>query len=155
MNFKQKGFTLIELMIVIAVIGILAAIALPAYQDYVTRAKRADAKAGLLSVQLAQEKHRANCPVYATGFRATPPADPADYCPDNLIIHPTTSPDNIYILSLTTVSATLATMYIATATPTGAQLTNDTECANFIINANGEQSVSGTLSASPATCWAR
>ncbi|MDF1587693.1 MAG: type IV pilin protein [Gammaproteobacteria bacterium] len=151
-NKTINGFTLTELMIVIAVIGILAAIALPAYQDYVKRAKRADAKAGLLSVQLAQEKHRANCPVYASGFRATAPADPDDYCPDNQIIHPTTSPDDIYTLSL---SGTSATTYTATATPTGTQLANDTECANFIINADNVQSVSGTLSANPESCWGR
>ena len=62
---KVRGFTVIELMVVVAIVGILAAIAVPSYQEYMLKSRRADGTAALLKLQLAQEKFRANCRFYA------------------------------------------------------------------------------------------
>ena len=70
---KQQGFTLIELMIVVAIIAILAAIALPAYQDYVAKSKAAAALADLAShkTQFEMDKSEGRTPtVTSVGFQA-------------------------------------------------------------------------------------
>ena len=56
---NEKGFTLIELMIVIAIIGILAAVAIPSYQNYTKRAKASEAKVMLDAIRTHQESYRA------------------------------------------------------------------------------------------------
>ena len=76
----SKGFTLIELMIVVAIVGILASIALPAYQDSVRKSKRATAQGDLMSFANAMERYFTTNGVYtdataATVYTATSPSD--------------------------------------------------------------------------------
>lgn len=79
-NFRMKcrnfhGFTLVELMIVVVIIGILAAIAYPSYQKYMTQTRRSDAKIALTQAAARQEKYFADCspPTYAGSLDGTNP----------------------------------------------------------------------------------
>ena len=146
LSVNNKGFTLIELMIVVAIIGVLASIAYPSYQDYVLRAKRADAKAGLLNLQLAQEKYRANCPQYATDIHASTRSCVSGGAHN--LIGSTTSSDGSYTLAIASGSATAFTI---TATP----IHTDSDCAIFVMNKDGKV-LTGTfssLAAADADCW--
>lgn len=68
MENTQKGFTLIELMIVVAIIGILAAVALPAYQDYVVRAKVAEGLSLASGTKIAVAENAANGNSFDLGY---------------------------------------------------------------------------------------
>jgi type IV pilus assembly protein PilE len=70
----QQGFTLIELMIVVAIIGVLVAVALPAYRDYVIRGSVTDAVTGLTNVRADMERYYQDYRTYqAVGTSASPP----------------------------------------------------------------------------------
>lgn len=77
---KSKGFTLIELMIVVAIIGILAAVAFPAYQDSVRKGKRSDGQAALMDIMAKQERYYTDNNTYTAdltdlGFEANTDGD--------------------------------------------------------------------------------
>ena len=133
MNNNNKGFTLVELMIVIAIIGILAAVGYPAYTNAVKKGNRADAIDSLMSLANRMEEYYMNNDTYAG---ATINAAGTGTVGSNQ------SSDDLYTLSIT--SAT-AYAYTLTATPKSA----DTECGNLILNSLGQK----TDSKGKGNCW--
>lgn len=69
---KQNGFTLMELMIVVTIIGVLGAIAYPSYKEYMYRAQRDDAKESLLEIAAMLESYYLRYDKYTTSFAAPP-----------------------------------------------------------------------------------
>ena len=142
------GFTLIELMIVVAVVGVLAAVAYPSYTEQVRKSRRSDAIAEISKAQQAQERWRSNNTSYnsdvsssSTGLKLT--TDSTAAASYNLL-------SGYYSLAISGVSPT---GYTLTATATGAQA-SDTKCATLIATmANGNISYGNTGSGSQKFCW--
>jgi len=139
-----RGFTLVEIMLALVVMGVLAAVALPAYQQAVQKSRRSDAIAMLTAVQQAQERWRANRTGYAANL-------------SDLGFSSGQSPKGYYEIALSNVAMST---YTVTATPisSGAQA-KDSVCAKLGIAVSGGQvSYTSADSASQATsskCWAQ
>ncbi|WP_018878762.1 type IV pilin protein [Thioalkalivibrio sp. ALE28] len=131
-NTKALGFTLIELMIVVAVVAILAAIAYPSYQNYILKSQRADAHDSLLRIQLEQERWRANNPAYTGELSDLGLTGESD--------------DGHYQLAISDESGS---GFTATATaPQGSRQLNDTGCTTITLRVTG-----GSSTRTPADCW--
>ncbi|WP_323134648.1 type IV pilin protein [Aromatoleum toluclasticum] len=132
----RNGFTLIEVMIVVAIIGILAAVAYPSYTSYLVRANRSVATAHLLDIATRQQQYRLDARTFGSlsdiGM-GTAPSEVSKH----------------YAISLD--PAPTATEFTAQAIPTGSQLTQDAKCGTLRINQAGTKSVTG--SGSVADCW--
>ena len=152
-----KGFTLIEIMIVVAVIGILAAVALPNYQEYIARGRRADAQTQLLAAQQWLERFYSEHYKY-NETSATTPVDVTDSTLwGNQPFRSSPRPGEGTAAYNLTVSAA-ANTYTITATRTGSATTD--ACGNFTLTNTGLKSLSSyntskysTLELAVAACW--
>lgn len=133
---KSKGFSLIELLIVIAIIGILAAVAYPSYGNYVIKTKRSDGAFALLEAVQAMERCK------STQF---------SYAGCTLTGGLTLSPESHYTIALS--PAPTASTFTIVATPQGSQ-TSDAECTSISINHLGTQaSKPGADDTDANGCW--
>ncbi|HOB66816.1 type IV pilin protein [Ottowia sp.] len=137
---KQHGFTLIEVMIVVAVIGILAAIAYPSYAEFVRRSHRADARAGLLQAQQWLERAATAGGTYPTTLPATL----------------TWSGDASKRYDIGFASGNTNAAFTLTATPKSGGPQAGDRCGTFTLSHTGLRGANGALSGSIVTeCWGK
>ena len=120
---KSNGFTLIEILIAVAIMGILSALALPSYGEYVKKTRRADGHLALMAEVQTMERCKST-----------------DFAYTNCTLNSAVSSEGYYDITLAKAAAT----FTVTATAVGAQ-TSDTDCPTLTINDLGQRL--------PAACW--
>lgn len=134
---KQQGFTLIELMIAVVIVGILAAIAYPSYTEYVLKSNRAEGKAHLLEAMQAQERHYSQTMSYQDDIT-------------KLVGVSVASTTNKYRLSIEkcTGAADVKRCVLLQVTPERA----DPDCAILSLDSRGAKAATGTRK-NDNYCW--
>lgn len=135
---RALGFTLIEMMIVVAIIAILSAIAYPSYMESVRKSNRADAKSTLMDMAQQMERcmsiyggyDNASCP-FANGASVS-------------------SKQNFYTVA---VSVPDSTSYSLTATASHAPQTSDSDCGSFTLNSVGAKTAKNSGGSTVTNCW--
>jgi type IV pilus assembly protein PilE len=142
---RQKGFTLIEVMIVVVIVGVLLMVALPAYQSSLQKGRRADGMAALMDAAGRQERFMLDRSTY------TPDMEELGYAADPYI-----SPEQHYSIDATDCDGgedeeKLKTCYQLTAEPAaGSVQLKDTRCTSFVLNSNGTKAATGSIA---SECW--
>ena len=146
---RIAGFTLIELMIAVVVVGLLAMVALPSFLDSIRKGRRSEAFAAISSIQQAQERWRSNNATYASSLSA-------------LNITPSTTASGNYALSTDVPASAAASTYTVTATGVAGTSQANDSCRNLSVQmASGVVTVAGCQSCTSFTynatdpCWAK
>lgn len=135
----SKGFSLIELLIVVAIVSIITAIAYPGYRNHIIRAHRSEGQIALLDLANRMERYYSEHDTYQT----------AQY---NVLKNPTTD-GSWYRLSITQATNT---SYVLQATPIGTQATNDTLCQSLTLTSSGVKDITSANTAPTGNnrlCW--
>ena len=130
---KLRGFTLIELMIVVVIIAILSAIALPSYRDSIRKSRRTLAKTALLDLASREEKFYSLNNAYASAATL------------NFTTAIKDGSNTYYNVTVTLVTTTNPPTYTGTATPAGSQAVDS--CGTYTVNSLGQQTPTTT------GCW--
>ena len=136
MSKINHGFTLIEMMIVVAIIAIIAAWGYSSYRDTVLRSRRAEGVGELLEIADRMERYYSSQGTYIGATLGTSAS----------AVHSVSSENGYYNFAIT---AANAVQFTVTATPQGGQA-DDTKCGTFTLNSLGTRSASGTT---PDKCW--
>lgn len=133
-RINQSGFTLLELMIAVAVVGILAAVALPAYNDQIRKSRRAEAQAALMNISARQQQMLLDTRSYATTvatLNITLPGSVSSY----------------YTVTIGPTTPTVPPTFTATATPIAGSGQAADKCGTMSIDQAGGKTATTT------TCW--
>ena len=143
---EQGGFTLLELMIVVLIVGIISAVAYPSYMQYVVNTKRTAATSVLLQVADRQQQFFMDNKTYTAdltslGFTANPMV-----VGDDGRQLPSGDAKSVYTIAMSNVAVTTFTI---TATPLNAQLSRDTDCGALTLDQSLAKGAAGAVD----DCW--
>jgi type IV pilus assembly protein PilE len=138
---RKAGFTLLEVMIVVAIIGALMLLTLPAYQESMRKGRRADAKALLLTAANREESFMLDRNTYTD-----------DMTQLGFAKNPMTSEEGHYSVAVEACAGgSIETCYVLTATPVaGGAQANDDRCKTFTLDSTGKKDATGTAK---DECW--
>jgi len=138
-NHQSRGFTLIEVMVTVAIVAILAAVAYPSYTAYTVRSNRAAAEGYMLEVTSLQQRYLLDARQYGdtTALNLTTPSNVSPH----------------YRIDTQPKAGATPPGFTITATPQNTQAIRDTACATLTIDEAGTKSATGTSSGDPTACW--
>lgn len=149
-----RGFSLLELVITMVIVAILASIAIPAYNSYILKSHRTDAKSALLDLASMEERYFSTQNVYSTtntdlGYTtAWPVTVGSGYYQIQQPVVTVAAPPT----ALAPAGAPASYVLVAVPAPTSVQV-NDTACQSFTLTSSGVQSATGTDPNPSVDCW--